>query len=122
MAKAKVKIFREGEHIDTQEVEAETEGKAETRAMMQTKCHFQGEFVSHEVEWLNKEEQFLEDDLWAEVDSVGMKFDDGELPLKEARLLLRGFCERYLESTSGSTLTQLHLKRKGDRNGKGKGN
>ena len=60
MAKAKVKIFRDGEHIDTQEVEAETEGKAETRAMMQimkssspSKCHFRGELVSYEVEWLN---------------------------------------------------------------------
>ena len=51
MAKVKVKIFREGEHIDTQEVEAETEGKACARAMIKTKCHFRGELVSYEVVW-----------------------------------------------------------------------
>lgn len=48
-----VKIYRDGQYVDTQVVQAETEGKAQTAAMAQTKVLFRGAAASYEVKEIN---------------------------------------------------------------------
>lgn len=43
-----IKIFRDGIHVDTQDVQAETEGKAISMAMAQTRVPFRGALASYE--------------------------------------------------------------------------
>lgn len=45
-----VKIFRDGQHVDTQTVQEADEGKAKTRAMIQTRVRFNGAEARYEVE------------------------------------------------------------------------
>lgn len=44
-----VKIFKNGQHVDTQTVKADRVGLAESQAMAQTKVRFMGAAVSYEV-------------------------------------------------------------------------
>lgn len=48
-----VRIFRDGKHVDTQIVKAETEGKAKSAAMAQTKILFRGALASYEIKELS---------------------------------------------------------------------
>lgn len=44
-----VKIFKDGQHVDTQTVQALDEWKARTMAMAQTKVRMMGALVSYDV-------------------------------------------------------------------------
>lgn len=44
-----VKIYKDGQHVDTQTVQALDEGKAKTAAMAQTKIRMMGAVARYEV-------------------------------------------------------------------------
>ena len=44
-----VKIFKDGQHVDTQTVQAEREGKAISTAMCYTKVLFRGALATYDV-------------------------------------------------------------------------
>lgn len=48
-----VKIFKDGQHVDTQTVQAPDEWKARTEAMAQTKARMMGAMASYEVKEIN---------------------------------------------------------------------